>query len=208
MILIIDNYDSFTYNLYQIVGEVVLSSNKQVAIDRELREKLSEIKVIRNDEMDLSQIIDLQPERIIISPGPGNPVNKRDFGVCRLVIENLGEKIPILGVCLGHQGIFSTFGGKIIHHEPVHGKQSELTHDNSELFQGIPNPLMAARYHSLICDPETIPESIEITAQTHDGIIMALKHKEYPIFGLQFHPESIGTEDGQKVIKNFLEADL
>jgi anthranilate synthase component 2 len=208
MILIIDNYDSFTYNLYQMVGEVVFSSNEKVTLDRKLREKLSEIKVIRNDEMNLSQIIDLQPERIIISPGPGNPVNERDFGVCRLVIKNLGEKIPILGVCLGHQGIFSTFGGKIIHHEPVHGKQCELTHNDSELFHGISNPMLAARYHSLICDPETIPESIEITAQTLDGVIMALKHKKHPIFGLQFHPESIGTEDGQKIVKNFLDVEL
>jgi anthranilate synthase component II len=207
MILIIDNYDSFTYNLYQMIGEVVFSSNEEVAIDRKLREKLSQIKVIRNDEMDLSQIRNLQPQRIIISPGPGNPVNKRDFGVCRSVIEKLGDTIPILGVCLGHQGIFSTFGGKIIHEEPVHGKQSELTHEGNGIFQGLDNPLLAARYHSLICDPENVPESIEITAQTHDGIIMALKHKRYPIFGLQFHPESIGTEEGKKIVKNFLEVE-
>ncbi len=205
MILIIDNYDSFTYNLYQMIGEVIFASDKHKALDEKQGKKLSPIKVIRNDEMDLSQIRALKPQKIIISPGPGNPINKRDFGVCRQVIEQLGDKIPILGVCLGHQGIFSTFGGEIIHEEPVHGKQSAVNHSGEGIFQGINHPLLVARYHSLVCNPETIPESLEITAQTGDGIIMALKHQKYPIFGLQFHPESIGTDHGSKIIKNFLE---
>jgi len=170
--------------------------------------KLSQIMVIRNDEMTLSQIKDLNPAKIIISPGPGNPVNERDFGVCQGIIKELGIEIPILGVCLGHQGIFSTFGGKIIRQEPVHGKQSELFHDGLGIFHNVSNPLIAARYHSLTCDSQSIPECIEITSKTEDNIIMSLKHKDNPIFGLQFHPESIGTEEGQKIIKNFLVMDL
>lgn len=197
MILIIDNYDSFTYNLYQMVGKVVQDLNNS-------RFELSDIKVIRNDEMDLSEIKDLNPDRIIISPGPGNPTNHRDFGVCNSVIKTLGKNIPILGVCLGHQGIFSTFGGKIIHEKPVHGKQSYISHNGKGIFQGLSNPLLVARYHSLICDHETIPDSIESVAESQNGIIMAIKHSKYPIHGLQFHPESIGTDEGYEIIKNFL----
>jgi anthranilate synthase component 2 len=198
MILIIDNYDSFTYNLFQMIGEIIQE------LSEDSREFLSEIKVIRNDELNLSQISDLNPHRIIISPGPGNPINERDFGICRDVIEKLGSKIPVLGVCLGHQGIFSTFGGKIIKEEPVHGKQSEIFHDGKGLFEGVSRPLIAARYHSLICDPQSTPEFVEITSRTKNNIIMSLKHKDYPIFGLQFHPESIGTSEGKKIVKNFL----
>lgn len=181
-----------------MIGEIVQE------LSDDFREFLSEIKVIRNDELNLSQIKDLNPHRIIISPGPGNPINERDFGICKDVIENLGRKIPVLGVCLGHQGIFSTFGGKIIKEEPVHGKQSEIFHDGNGLFNEVSCPLIAARYHSLICDPQSTPECVEITSRTKNNIIMSLKHKNYPIFGLQFHPESIGTSEGKKIVKNFL----
>lgn len=214
MILIIDNYDSFTYNLFQMVGEVVQNIsnklNKRSESDKadhystSMLKDLSEIKVIRNDELDLSQIKELKPSKIIISPGPGNPVNQRDFGVCKEVIKELGKNIPVLGVCLGHQGIFSTFGGRIIKEEPVHGKQSEVFHNGQGLFEDVSNPLIAARYHSLICDNSSTPEGIEITSRTEKDIIMSLKHENYPIFGLQFHPESIGTVEGKKIIKNFL----
>ena len=223
MILIIDNYDSFTYNLFQMIGEIVQElfndSNEEsnesnnvfnntningINIDEDLVKSLSQIKVIRNDELNLSQIRDLNPNKIIISPGPGNPINERDFGICNDVIEKLGKKIPVLGVCLGHQGIFSTFGGKIIKEEPVHGKQSEIFHDGTGLFNEVSKPLIAARYHSLICDSQSTPECIEITSRTKNNIVMSLKHKDYPIFGLQFHPESIGTSEGKKIVKNFL----
>lgn len=175
-----------------------------INIDDDLIKTLSQIMVIRNDELNLSQIRDLNPNKIIISPGPGNPINERDFGICKNVIEKLGKKIPVLGVCLGHQGIFSTFGGKIIKEEPVHGKQSEIFHDGTGLFNEVSNPLIAARYHSLICDSQSTPECIEITSRTKNNIVMSLKHKNYPIFGLQFHPESIGTSEGKKIVKNFL----
>lgn len=237
MILIIDNYDSFTYNLFQMIGEIVQELSGDISIvnpsylhnkefddkkdnkfhldnhldnqrDKNRFRKLLEVMVIRNDEMSLNEIKDLKPSKIIISPGPGNPVNERDFGICQSIIKELGKEIPILGVCLGHQGIFSTFGGKIIKQEPVHGKQCELFHEGEGIFYNVPNPLIAARYHSLTCDQHNIPECIEITSKTEDNIIMSLKHKDDPIFGLQFHPESIGTADGQKIIKNFLVMDL
>jgi anthranilate synthase component II len=188
MILIIDNYDSFTYNLYQMVGEID-----------------EDIVVKRNDEISVAQIRKLNPNGIIISPGPGNPENLRDFGVCMQVINELGSEIPILGVCLGHQGIFVAFGGVIARNEPVHGKQSTIFHKGDGIFCGVENPLNAARYHSLFCRDETVPKCMEITARTSEGMIMGLKHREKPIFGLQFHPESIGTNDGNKILKNFLE---
>jgi anthranilate synthase component II len=188
MILIIDNYDSFTYNLYQLVGELY-----------------EDIMVKRNDEITLDEIKKLKPDRIIISPGPGNPQNKRDFGVCMQVIRELGCEIPILGVCLGHQGIFAAFGGDITLTEPVHGKQSEIFHTESGIFKGVKNPLPAARYHSLLCNDATIPECMEVTARTSEGLIMGIKHRENCIYGLQFHPESVGTDEGLKILKNFLE---
>ncbi len=188
MILIIDNYDSFTYNLYQLVGKL---------------EK--DIMVKRNDEITIEEIEQLQPDSIIISPGPGNPTNERDFGVCGETIKEFGGKIPILGVCLGHQGIFATFGGKIKRAEPIHGKLSKITHSKNGLFKEVENSLLATRYHSLICDEGSVPDCIEVIAKTEDGTIMAIKHVESPIFGLQFHPESIGTASGVKIIKNFLE---
>lgn len=188
MILIIDNYDSFTYNLYQLIGEF---------------EK--DIIVKRNDEITVEEIRELKPDKIIISPGPGNPVSKKDFGVCSEVITELKDEIPILGVCLGHQGIYATFGGKIRRSEPVHGKLSKITHTEKGIFKGVGNSLKATRYHSLICDEESLPECIEITAKTEDGIIMGIKHVESPVYGLQFHPESIGTKKGLMIIKNFIE---
>lgn len=188
MILIIDNYDSFTYNLYQMVGEMY-----------------SNIIVKMNDEIDVDEIQKLNPDGIIISPGPGNPKNQRDFGVCRQVISELGSKIPILGVCLGHQGIYMTFGGKITRNEPVHGKQSSIYHTETGLFRGLENPLPAARYHSLSCKDSTLPECMEVTARTSEGMIMGIKHVNKPIYGIQFHPESIGTIQGSKILKNFLE---
>lgn len=188
MILIIDNYDSFTYNLYQLLGEFE-----------------EDIIVKRNDELDIEDIKEINPEKIIISPGPGNPTNERDFGVCMQVIRELGTQIPIFGVCLGHQGIFAAFGGQIIRSIPVHGKQSLVFHQSTELFKDIGTPLQATRYHSLICDEKTIPDCLEITAKTNEGMIMAIKHKKYPIYGLQFHPESVGTDEGKRIMKNFLE---
>lgn len=188
MILILDNYDSFTYNLYQLVGKLE-----------------NDILVKRNDEITIDEIKQLQPDHIIISPGPGNPANKRDFGVCGEVIEKFNGLIPILGVCLGHQGIFAAFGGKIRRAEPIHGKLSKISHSKDGLFRDVENSLLATRYHSLICDEETLPDCIEVIAKTEDGIIMAIKHVDSPIFGLQFHPESIGTSSGVKIIKNFLD---
>lgn len=191
MILIIDNYDSFTYNLYQLVGEFK-----------------EDTRVFKNDKITIEEIKTLQPERIIISPGPGNPENKRDFGISKEIILKMGEKVPVLGVCLGHQGIFSAFGGKVTRTEPVHGKQTMIYHQKTGMFKGVKSPLQAARYHSLVCNRNTTPPSIDILAETDDGMIMAIKHQHYPIFGLQFHPESIGTTEGRKIIKNFLEMDL
>ncbi|CDG64384.1 MAG: anthranilate synthase component [Methanobacterium sp.] len=191
MILIIDNYDSFTYNLYQLVGEFK-----------------EDTRVFKNDKITIEEIKTLQPERIIISPGPGNPENKRDFGISKEIILKMGEKVPVLGVCLGHQGIFSAFGGKVTRTEPVHGKQTMIYHQKTGMFKGVKSPLQAARYHSLVCNRNTTPPSIDILAETDDGMIMAIKHQHYPIFGLQFHPESIGTTEGRKIIKNFLEMDF
>lgn len=202
MIVIIDNYDSFTYNLYQLVGEILNDPKNN------FNKSKSKIKVIKNDQLDLNQFKELHKKEginhIIISPGPGNPANFKDFGVCKGVIKSFANKIPILGVCLGHQGIFYTYGGKIIRQEPVHGKQSLIIHDNNKIFQGIKNPLLVARYHSLAGDPKTIPECIHITAITKDGIIMALEHFKYPLYGVQFHPESMGTKEGKKLLENFL----
>ena len=188
MILIIDNYDSFTYNLYQLIGELH-----------------EDIIVKRNDEISLEEIKKMNPEKIIISPGPGRPENKRDFGICTQVIQKLGRIKPILGVCLGHQGIFNAFDGEIIRAEPVHGKTSQILHTEDSIFRGVKNPLTAARYHSLICNDKTIPECIEIIAKTREGMIMAIKHRDNPIVGLQFHPESVGTPEGRIILKNFLE---
>ena len=187
MILLIDNYDSFSYNLYQYVGEIN-----------------PDIKVIRNDEMTVEEIEKLNPECIILSPGPGRP---EDAGVIMEVVRTLGRKIPTLGVCLGHQAICAAFGATVTYAEKLmHGKQSEVRFDlNCPIFKGLPEVAPVARYHSLAAAADTIPEELKVTAKTLDGTIMAVQHKEYPIYGVQFHPESILTPDGKMILKNFLE---
>jgi anthranilate synthase component 2 len=171
-------------------------------------ELYQDIIVRRNDEISLEEIKELKPRAIIISPGPGSPENQRDFGVCTQVITELGAEIPILGICLGHQGIFKAFGGEVTLTTPVHGKQSQIFHREDGIFKDLENPLQAARYHSLLCNDGNTPDCIEVTARTKEGMIMGIKHKNNPIFGLQFHPESVGTAEGRKVLKNFLEISL
>ncbi|MDJ0508863.1 MAG: aminodeoxychorismate/anthranilate synthase component II [Crocosphaera sp.] len=192
MILVIDNYDSFTYNLVQYLGELGL--NLPVA---------SEIQVYRNDKIDLAKIRQLNPDGIVISPGPGRP---EDAGVSLELIKSLGVTFPILGVCLGHQSIGQVFGGKVIS-APVlmHGKTSPIYHNNQGVFRGLENPFEATRYHSLVVERNTLPDVLEITAWTEDGTIMGLQHKDYPhLQGVQFHPESILTASGKHLLQNFL----
>ena len=186
MILLLDNYDSFTYNLAQYL------------------EAHDKVVVKRNDELTLRQVERLRPDGIVISPGPGHPANLRDFGVCGQVVRALGPKIPTLGVCLGHQGIVHHFGGKVVlARVPMHGKPSSVVHDGKGLFAGLSNPLQAIRYHSLVADPAAMPLSLQITATAGDEI-MGVRHNEFPIEGVQFHPESIGTPDGARLIANFM----
>jgi len=186
MILLIDNYDSFSYNLYQCVG----------AID-------PEIKVVRNDEVSVEDIKKLAPKRIFISPGPGKP---SEAGICIDVIKKLHADIPILGICLGHQAIFEAFGGTVSYASKLmHGKSSEVSVDNDNpLFKGLPPTIQAARYHSLAGVKSTLPSVLKVIAQTSDGEVMAVCHKEYPTYGVQFHPESILTPLGKGIIKNFM----
>lgn len=186
MILLIDNYDSFSYNLYQLVGEIEPN-----------------IKVIRNDEMTVDQIKELKPDHIILSPGPGRP---EDAGNIMEVVKTLGQTIPILGVCLGHQAICATFGATITYAKKLmHGKQSDVTFDiDCPLFADCPKTAPVARYHSLAADPNTIFKELKITATTKDDEIMAIQHKQYPIYGVQFHPESIMTPNGKQMLKNFI----
>ena len=187
MILLIDNYDSFSYNLYQLIG----------SID-------PEIQVVRNDKITIDEIRSLAPKALILSPGPGRPA---DAGICEEAIRELKGEIPIFGVCLGHQAICAAFGATVTYaKELMHGKQSEVTFDTeSLLFKGCPKKAPVARYHSLAADPETMPDVLKVTAVTDDGEIMAVQHVEYPIYGVQFHPESIMTPDGKAMIQNFLE---
>lgn len=194
MIIVIDNYDSFTYNLVQYLGE--LGSELPVA---------SEIQVYRNDQIDVKRIATLAPDGVVISPGPGRP---EDAGISQELIRQLGATLPILGVCLGHQSIGQVFGGKIIS-APVlmHGKTSEIHHTGVGVFRGLPNPFLATRYHSLAIERESCPEVLEITAWVDDGTIMGVKHRNYPhIEGVQFHPESILTSAGKQLLRNFLES--
>jgi len=186
MILLIDNYDSFTYNLYQYVAELGY-----------------EVKVIRNDEIPVEEIGKLNPTHIILSPGPGTP---KEAGMTLDVIKMYKGKIPLLGVCLGHQSIGEAFGGDVVH-APVlmHGKTSMIFHNGKGVFLNLPSPYRATRYHSLIVKEETLPSELEITARTDDGLIMGLKHKTLNIHGVQFHPESILTEHGKPLLRNFLE---
>jgi anthranilate synthase component 2 len=194
LIIVIDNYDSFTYNLVQYLGE--LASEFPVA---------SELQVYRNDQIDLDKLQQLNPQGVVISPGPGRP---EDSGISLELIKELGPSLPILGVCLGHQSIGQVYGGKIIC-APVlmHGKTSLIYHQGQGVFTGLDNPLTATRYHSLIIERETIPEVLEITAWTEDGIIMGVRHKQYPhLQGVQFHPESILTTSGHQLLSNFLQS--
>jgi len=187
--LIIDNYDSFVYNIAQYLGELGV-----------------ECEVIRNDKITLQQIKEKNYDAIIISPGPGTPEDRKYFGVCSEVIKDIGPHTPILGVCLGHQGIIHAFGGKVTNAGCVrHGKTSPVNHSNSKLFTGVKNPFRATRYHSLVGDKTIIPDVLQVTATaSDDGEIMAIEHKEYLVQGVQFHPESIMTEDGKKILSNFI----
>ena len=186
MILLIDNYDSFSYNLYQLIGEIDPN-----------------IQVIRNDELSLEEIRDLSPERIILSPGPGRPENA---GVTMEVVRRLGGVIPILGVCLGHQAICAAYGATVTYaKELMHGKQSQVTFQGDcPLFQGMPKTVPVARYHSLAADASTMPDCLQITAMADDGEVMAVQHRQYPVYGLQFHPESIMTPSGSIILNHFL----
>lgn len=187
--LILDNYDSFVYNIAQILGELGIKSD-----------------VFRNDKITLEQIQKNNYDAIVISPGPGTPENRKYFGICSDVITQLGPKTPILGICLGHQGIIHAFGGKVVNAGNVrHGKTSPIKHFNDTIFKGVKNPFRATRYHSLVGDKTIIPDSLKITAVAEDdGEIMGVRHKEYLIEGVQFHPESIMTVEGKKILSNFL----
>ncbi|MGO4548695.1 aminodeoxychorismate/anthranilate synthase component II [Paenibacillus sp. 2TAB23] len=186
MILVIDNYDSFTYNLVQYLGELG-----------------EDITVKRNDEIDLAGIEAMAPDHILISPGPCSP---NEAGISLSLIEHFKGKIPIFGVCLGHQSIGQAFGGEVVRAEKLmHGKTSAIHHQGKSIFEGMPSPFTATRYHSLIVRRETLPDCLEITAETEEGEIMGLRHKEYPIEGVQFHPESIITEHGLTMLRNFLQ---
>ena len=188
--LIIDNYDSFVYNIAQRLGELGVSSD-----------------VIRNDKITINEIKNRNYDAIVISPGPGTPEDKRYFGICKNVILELGSKIPILGVCLGHQGIIDCFGGKVTNAGNIrHGKTSQIKHYDDSLFKGVKNPFRATRYHSLVGNKTIIPDSLKITAVAEDdGEIMGVSHREFLIEGVQFHPESIMTDEGKKILKNFIE---
>ena len=211
-ILIIDNYDSFTFNLYQYCGEIlnVYDFNN-----------ITDITVKRNDELTINEVKKLDPKKIIISPGPGTPENKKYFGICNNIILELGPYIPILGICLGMQGIINAYGGKIIHaSEPMHGKTSFLLHDESGIHKNIPQNIEIMRYHSLIVDRKTLPDCFIVNgiSQDHEvdqklknlkkitikNDIMAVTHKSYPIYGIQYHPESFGSEGGKEILRNFL----
>ena len=194
MIIVIDNYDSFTYNLVQYLGELA----REFAV-------ASDIRVYRNDAIDLDTINQLEPDGILISPGPGRP---EDAGISLQLIEKLGSQIPILGVCLGHQSIGQVFGGKIVS-APVlmHGKTSSVHHQNVGIFEGLDSPFTATRYHSLVIEPQTIPDTLEVTAWVEDGTIMGVRHRDYHhLQGVQFHPESILTDNGKSLLRNFLQS--
>lgn len=185
MVLVIDNYDSFTYNLVQYLGELQ-----------------AEMTIHRNDQITLDQIRELKPERILISPGPCSP---NEAGLSNDIIKTFGPATPILGVCLGHQCIGHAYGGDVVVNERLmHGKTSSIQHCGKGIFEGMPNPFIATRYHSLVVKRDTLPDCLEITAETKEGEIMGLRHREHPVHGVQFHPESILTEEGRKMVGNFL----
>ena len=186
MLLMIDNYDSFTYNLYQYLCELG-----------------AEVEVARNDKISLEEIQDMSPEGIIISPGPSTPL---EAGISNDVIRQFGPSTPTLGVCLGHQCIGHVYGAKVDQAGEIrHGKTSMVSHSGAGVLAGLPNPFQAIRYHSLVVFPETMPDTLEVTAQTENGLVMGLRHKDYPIEGVQFHPESILTPDGKHLLQNFLD---
>ena len=185
MILVIDNYDSFTYNLVQELGELG-----------------ADLQVVRNDQITVDEVEQLQPSRIVISPGPGYP---KDAGISREIIEKVSPSVPTLGVCLGNQCIGEVFGGVVSHAKQLmHGKTSQIHHDGDPIFTDVPSPFIATRYHSLVILEETLPASLDVIARTEDNEIMGVRHKEYPIVGLQFHPESILTKEGMTMLNNFL----
>ncbi len=186
MIVLIDNYDSFTYNLVQYFGDLGV-----------------ETAVYRNDQISPAEVFDLKPKAVVISPGPSDPDHA---GICLDVIKQAGEKdMPLFGVCLGHQAIGQVFGGDIVRVAPMHGKTSQMYHEGKSVFKGLPSPFEATRYHSLTIAPESVPDCLEITAKTDDGVIMGVQHKTKPIHGVQFHPESIATQHGHAMLKNFLD---
>lgn len=186
MILVIDNYDSFTYNLVQYLGELG-----------------AELRVFRNDEITIEQAVALKPEKVLVSPGPCTP---KEAGISCDIIREFGARIPLFGVCLGHQSIGDVYGGKVIRAERLmHGKTSPMIHEGKSVFNGLPSPFEATRYHSLIIERESIPDCLEITAWTAEGEIMGVQHKEHPVHGVQFHPESILTIEGKKLLQNFLD---
>ena len=186
MLLMIDNYDSFTYNLVQYLGELG-----------------ADVRVVRNDAIGLDEVAALAPEKIVISPGPCTPT---EAGISVPLIQRFAGEIPILGVCLGHQSIGQAFGGKIVRARRVmHGKLSPVTHDGSDVFAGLPSPFKATRYHSLAIDPASMPAALVVTAKTDDGEVMGVRHRELPVFGVQFHPEAILTEHGKRLLANFLD---
>jgi anthranilate synthase component 2 len=186
MYLLIDNYDSFTYNLYHYLGEVG-----------------AEMEVVRNDQISVADALAMQPEGVILSPGPCTP---NEAGICLEMVQACAERsLPLLGVCLGHQSIGQAFGGQIVRAQQVmHGKISEISHENKGLFAGLPNPLKVTRYHSLTIDPASLPDCLEVTARSDDGVIQGVQHKSLPIHGLQFHPESIASQRGKDMLANFL----
>ncbi len=185
MILVIDNYDSFTYNLVQYLGEMG-----------------EELKIFRNDAITVEKIKKLKPKRIVISPGPGNP---KEAGVSMAIIRDLGASIPVLGVCLGHQCIGEVYGGNVVGAgRLMHGKTSLIHHDGKGIFKGLDNPFVATRYHSLLVERKSLPRDLTITAETKEKEIMGLQHKKFPVYGVQFHPESILTQGGKEILKNFL----
>jgi anthranilate synthase component II len=186
MLLLIDNYDSFTYNLFHYLGELG-----------------AEVKVVRNDELSAQEALGMKPEGIVLSPGPCTP---NEAGICLEVIEQAAGQMPILGVCLGHQAIGQVYGGKVVRApEPMHGKLSRVHHTGKSVFRGLNNDFLATRYHSLTIDPPSMPASLEVTATSEDGVIQGVMHKSHPVHGVQFHPESIASENGHALLNNFLQ---